>query len=430
MNFKNLHCILLTLCFPVFLTAQEGNCVVFSTDGASFHLALDNNFQNKDANTNVKVTKIPEGDYWVTVLFTDKTRKAFKSNIRILGKKENSFMIEKDDDSWKLKQYSSVPTAQVQSTSNKQTVLAYNPAGVNIQGMNNATEIDKDMVEQHSEVVRVYGTIEEEAESKRAGKFSGSSSDIDNGKEVAATSPAPTPKIETKVEEMDGTEEKEGTTIINKYIETTNADGTTSIVEETTTLIKQIVVRNGQRQMRTKRNLALTPTDLTCLPMEKETFTNLKKEIQNLESDQRLNVARNGIKDQCMTSNQIKAIGDLILSDVDRNHFAIAAKDGCADPRKFPYTISHDAALTEETVVETDKPVKEEVIKEEPVVVAQPAKEKTKAELKAELKALKAKQKIEKAAAKAKAKAEKAAAKAKAKAEKAAAKAKKKAEKK
>lgn len=416
MNFKNLYSILLVLCFPIFLAAQEGNCVVFSIDGADFHLALDNKFQNKDANTNIKVTNIPEGDYWVTVFFTDKTRKAFKSNIRVLGKKETSFQIEKDDDSWKLKQYSSVPTAQVQSISNKQTVLTYNATGVNIQGMNNATEIGKDMVVQHSSITRVHGTIEEEAESKRAGKFSGSSVANNEKTDAAAATPTPTPSAKT--------EEKEGTTIINKYIETTNADGTTSIVEEATTLIKQVVVRDGQRQMRTKRNVMHTPTDLTCLPMEKEAFTSLKNAVQNATAEQRLSIAQNGIKDQCMTSNQIKTIGNLILSDVDRNNFAIAAKGGCANLKKFPYTIS-------DPVVVNEPKVEEEVVvvKEEPVVVAEPVKEKTKAELKAELKALKAKEKAEKTAAKVKAKAEKTAAKVKAKAEKAAAKAKKKAEK-
>jgi hypothetical protein len=414
MNFKNLYSILLVLCFPIFLAAQEGNCVIFSIDGADFYLALDNKFQNKDANTNVKVTNIPEGDYWVTVYFTDKTRKAFKSNIRVLGKKETSFQIEKDDDSWKLKQYSSVPTAQVQSISNKQTVLSYNEAGVNIQGMNDATEINKDMVVQHSNISRVHGTIEEEAESKRAGKFSGSSVDIDAKKDVAATTPTPTPQIE----------EKEGTSIINQYIETTDADGITSILEETTTLIKQVVVRDGQRQMRTKRNIMHTPTDLTCLPMGKEAFTSLKNTVQSATAEQRLSLAQDGIKDQCMTSNQIKAIGDLILGDVDRNNFAITAKEGCANPKKFPYTISDVVAVKEPKVEEEVV-----VVKEEPVVVTEPAKEKTKAELKAELKALKAKAKAEKTAAKVKAKAEKTAAKVKAKAEKAAAKAKAKAEK-
>lgn len=417
MNFKNLYCILLVLSFPILLTAQEGNCVVFSTDGARFHLALDNKFQNKDANTNIKVTNIPEGDYWVTVFFTDNARKAFKSNIKILGKQENSFQIEKAGDSWKLKQYSSVPLAQVQSISNKQTVLAYNQTGVSIQGMNNATEIDKGMVEQPSNITRVQGTIEEIAESKRRGKFSGSASTIEEKTAVAASSPAPAPKAEAQMEE------KEGTTIINKYIETTNADGTTSIVEEKTTLIKQIVVRDGQRQMRTKRNMALTPTDLTCLPMEKETFSRLKSAVQNLATAQRLNAAQTGIKGQCMTSNQIKTIGDLILSDVDRNTFAITAKEVCANPKNFPYTISDPVVVKEPKVVE------EVVVTEEPVVVPEPVKVKTKAELKAELKALKAKQKAEKVAAKAKAKAEKTAAKVKAKAEKAAAKAKAKAEK-
>lgn len=423
MNFKNLHCILLILCFPLFLMAQEGNCVVFSTDGASFHLALDNKFQNKDANTNIKVTNIPEGDYWVTVFFTDKTRKAFKSNIRILGTKENSFQIEKDDNSWKLSEYSVVPLSQVQSTSNKQTILTYNATGISVQGINNANDIDKEMVEQRPSIARVHGTIEDVAESKRSGKFSGSSTDIENKTDPAPAVSTPSPTTSSQASSEEEEEAKEGTFIVNKYIETTNADGTTSIMEETTTLIKQIVIRGGQRQMRTKRNVAFTPTDLTCLPMEKETFATLKNKVQNLDADQRLDVAQNGIKGQCMTANQIKAIGDLILSDVDRNNFAITAKEGCANPKKFPYTISDPVVVKEEPKEET-----EVVIKEEPVVVAeQPTKEKTKAELKAELKALKAKQKAEKAAKKAKAKAEKAAAKAKKKAEKEAEKAKKKA---
>jgi len=363
MNFKNLYCVLFALSFPILLTAQAGNCVIFSTDGASFHLALDDKFQNKDANTNVKVTDIPEGDYWVTIFFTDKTRKAFKSNIRILGKKENSFQIEKDDKSWKLKQYSSVPTAQVQSVSKKQTTLTYTATGIQIQNMSTAKDIDKDMVEPSSNITRVHGTIEEIAESKRRGKFSGSSAALEEKTDLAAATPTPEAKVE----------EKEGTSVINKYIETDNADGTTSILEEQTTLIKQIVVRDGQRQMRTKRSVALTPTDLTCLPMEKEVFTQLKNTVQQLATEQRLAVANSG---------------------------------------SFPYTISDPIVEEEPKVVE----------KEVPAVVAEPAKEKTKAELKAELKALKAQQKADKVAAKTKAKAEKMAAKAKAKAEKEAAK--------
>ncbi|BDS13413.1 hypothetical protein [Aureispira anguillae] len=416
MNFKNLRYTFLLLSLPFLLAAQEGNCVIFATDGTAFHLGLDNKFQNKDANTNVKITDIPEGDYWVTILFKDANRKAFKSNIRVLGNKETSYMIEADGRSWKLKQYSSVAKEQVQTLNTKQTVLAYNQTGVEVNGLKSANDMTEDMVETATEISRVHGTRNDDPESKRAGKFSGSASDLQDGATAttAPTNPAPQP------------EQKEGTTIINKYIETTNADGTKSIVEEKTTLIKEIVVRNGQRQMKTKRSVTHTPTDFNCLPMEKEAFIALKETISQTATDKRLDVATNGVKNQCMTPNQIKSIGDLILGDVDRNTFAIAAQPVCANPKKFPYTISDPVSIAKETQAVED--VVEDAIEENPVVDTPPVneqvtKEKTKAELKAELKALKQKQKAEKAAAKAKAKAEKAAAKAKAKAEKAAAKA-------
>ena len=83
-----------------FAIAQSGDLVVFTTDGKAVYIALDNKFQNQKAATNLKVTNIPEGDYWVT-LFFDKDKMAVKSNIRILGNKENSFIIDKDESSWK-----------------------------------------------------------------------------------------------------------------------------------------------------------------------------------------------------------------------------------------------------------------------------------------------------------------------------------------
>lgn len=412
MNFKNLLYLILMLGLPSLAWTQEGNCVIFATDGSSFHIALDNKFQNATANTNVKITDIPEGDYWVTILFSDNSRKAFKSNVRILGNQEISYMIEKDDRSWKLKQYSATPKSQVKNLSTQQAVLAYNQTGVEVKGLKSATEMTEDMVEKTTDINRVHGTRGEDVESKRSGKFSGSAQDL-QGNDAPATAQPSTPKEAPK----------EGTTIINKYIETTTADGTKSIVLETTTLIKEIVARNGQRQMRTKRSVTHTPTDLNCLPMEKAAFIALKETIEKTPTNQRLAIASQGVKDQCMTPEQLKTIGNLIQSDVDRNHFAIAAQPTCANPKKFPFVIADPIAVSKETDVMEDvvEEAVEEVISENPVVEENPVvKEKTKVELKAELKALKQKQKAEKAAAKAKAKAEKAAAKAKAKAEKAA----------
>ena len=400
MNLKYpLSLLLFCLSLSHFSLAQSGNAVFFSTDGKAFHVALDNKFQNAAAGTNVKINDIPEGDYWITVLFEDSNTKGFKSNVRILGSKETSYMLEASGNSWKLNEYSSVPANQVKTIPNGQIVLNYNREGVEVKGLKSADKMSSDMVQAKTEINRVQGT-RNDPESKRMGKFSGSPGDI--SEEAASAQPEPEPET--------------GTTVVSEYIKVENADGTTSIVEEITTSIKEIVERNGQRQLRTKKSKMHKKTNFSCLPMKKDAFIALKESVEKAAADQKLELAQNGVKDQCMTPGQIKAIGDLILSEVDRNNFAIAAQPTCANPNKFPYTITEPVAAVEEEVVEEVEEVKEEVVKEEP-------KPKSKAELKAELKALKQKEKEAKKAAKAKAKAERLAAKKKAKEEKLAAKA-------
>jgi hypothetical protein len=386
--------------FPTVLHAQEGNCVVSTATGHPYHLALDNKFQNEKASQNVKISGIPEGDYWITILFQNIEKKAIKTHIRILGNKETSYDLVEYKGSWKLNQTSSVTKSSIQSLNTNQLVLPFNKAGVEIRGMKDATEIKENMVHSKTEINRVQGD-KNDAQDKRMGN---------HGSDVSGSNPDGSTPTTTSTPTN---EPKEGTFVTSKYIEMDAADGTKSIVEERVTTIKTIVERNGQRQMKTKKGTTHTPTDFTCLPMNKEVFITLKETVQKAEADQRFDIATNGIKEQCTTPGQIKAIGDLILSDVDRNNFAIAAKPTCADAKKFPYTITEPVVIKEEPVVQVVTKV--EVIKEEEIEVV---KVKTKAELKAELKALKAKEKADKKVAKAKEKADKKAAKEKAKAAK------------
>jgi len=418
--------LLFCFCFPVMLHAQEGNCVVSTTTGHPYHLALDNKFQNEKASQNIKITGIPEGDYWITILFHDTGKKAVKTHIRVHGNKETHYDLVEYKGSWKLNQTSSVAKSSVQSLNTSQLVLPFNKAGVEVKGIKDATEIKEDMVHSKTEINRVQGD-KNDPNNKRMGTHKGGST-IDNahnkrmgnhGSHVSGTNPDGTTPT-TPTDPAPTNEAKEGTFVTSKYIEMDAADGTKSIVEERVTTVKTIVERNGQRQMKTKKGTTHTPTDFTCLPMNKETFIALKETVQKAETDKRLEIATNGMKGQCTTPGQIKAIGDLILSEVDRNNFAIATKPTCADTKKFPYTITEPVVVKEEPVVEVVKEKEVEVVKEEEVV-----KVKTKAELKAELKALKQKEKAEKKAAKAKEKAKKKAAKEKAKAEKAAKKKKK-----
>lgn len=406
MNIKYpLGFLFLCFCFPAMLVAQTGNCVVFCPNGTKFHLAIDNKFQNSAANSNVKVTGIPEGDYWVTILFDDESKKAFKTNVRILEDKEIAYALDEYNGSYKLLKHSTINKNEVKSLSTAQAIMPYHKAGVEVRGYKDANELKDHQVHSKSEITRVQGD-RNDPHSKRMGNYSSASS----GKNPDGTEPAaPAPKEEPKI----------GTFVTSKYIEMENADGTSSIVEERVTTIKDIVERNGQKQIRTKKGTTHTPTDFNCLPMEKEKFVALKKSVQAAEADQRLTLAQDGVKGQCMTPAQLKVIGDFILSDVDRNNFAIAAKSTCADPKKFPFEITEPVAV-EEKVVEKEVTEVEKIIEEEKEVEEKIIEEnKTEAQLKAELKALKQKEKLAKKAAKAKEKAAKAEAKRKAKEEKA-----------
>ncbi len=388
--------------------AQSGDFVVFTTDGAALNVALDSKFQNSKATSNLKVTNIPEGDYWVTLLFDDK-RKAVKSNVRVLAGKENSFVVDKDGDSWKLKTYSTVPQSQVALSSSSQIRVNYNKEGVTVEGMNSAKELAKSEVEQNPQYVRVHGTLDElktEAEQKRRGQFSGGVAT--NEEETATAAP----------------ELQEGTTITRRYVK--GEGSTNSIVEEITTTTRQIVDRNGQKQMRTKRSMTVIPTDYICMPMPSADFEAMRARVSTLAADQQLTAVQKEIKGACLTTEQLKSLGSL-FNKADLELFAMAAQPTAADPNNYPY--ENAIIAMEDQPVEVVEPIRVEptvaggttnvvtelsVDREEKLITVDT---KTKAELRAELKAAKKKEKAERKAAKAKAKAERKAAKAKAKAE-------------
>ena len=416
MTFKIIPLVITFFTSFSFLIAQSGDLVVFTTDGVALHIALDNKFQNSKASSNLRVSNIPEGDYWVTLLFNN-DRKAVKSNIRILASKENSFIVDKDGDSWKLKAYSTVPLSQVGEISSSQIRVNYNREGVMVENMKSANDLADNQVRQNTTYNRVHGSIDElkeKAEKNRRGQFSGSSSAV-APQENATTAP-----------QM----EEEGTTITKRYIKTDNPDGTVSIVEEATTTTKEIVTRNGQQQMRSKRSVAMTPTNFTCLPMEETNFKALLERVNGTDKNQRLATAQKEIKDACLTPDQIKAIGGLFEDKEELNLFAMAAQTTSADPNNFPYQVNTVAVaeevieqepIVEEKTVATDAEEEEvvvEKVEEEVVIKKETAVVKTKAELKAELKAAKARERAERKAAKEKAKAERKAAKEKAKAQK------------
>lgn len=387
------------------LYAQTGSCIIRSGDGAPIYIALDNKFQHTTASPVVKITNIPEGDYWVTVLFKNPENQSFKSNIRVIEGQTGIHLVFDNQGQMKLQEQRSVVQGK-ESIEGAYEESKYQKSSLAVMGFADATKVPKERFQTKTEINRVRGVIDEQdPESKRMGKFKGS-----------------TPPVASTAPEVKKEAPEPGTTIISKYVEVENADGTTSIIEEKNIIVKKIVERNGQKQMRTRKSTQQIPTDFSCLPMQKESFLSLKNDLNSAEAKDRLSMATEAIEGQCLTPGQIKVLGALMTDEENLNSFAIAAKPTCADAAKFPLNIKEPTVAINEAGYPEKDPDPDPMPVEE-VKPPAPPKPKTKAELKAEMKALKIKQRKEKKAARAKAKAEKAAAKAKAKAEKAAAKA-------
>lgn len=397
------HLLALCLLFvSSWAVAQTGNCVIFSPDGEAFYIAIDDKFQNAEATTSLKIQNIPEGDYWVTVMFADKNKKAIKSNLLFKSGKEISFQLKEEDTVLRLIEYSNVPISQVKTVASNQVVKTYTESGVAVRGIKDAKDLPKDMVRQEQGVDNMmHGERSiDDIESKRRGTFKVS-------EETKTDAPTAQAAPET------------GTTTTAEYVKVENADGTTSIIEEKTITIKEVVTKNGQQFLKTKNNKVQTVTDFDCLPMNKDAFLSLKDKM--MAASDKLATAKAAVQNQCMTPAQIKVIGDMIANPSDLNEFAIVAKDACADSKKFPFAIQEPAIVqnnpikdeVENTDVAVNTPT--ETVQTEASVVVEEGKLQTKAELKAQLKAEKARLKMEKKAAKEKAKVEKKAAKAAAK---------------
>ncbi len=355
--------------------AQTGNCVVFAADNTAFYLGIDNKFQNSIAQSNIKISAIPEGDYWVTILFYDPNQKAIKTNLRVIEDKEIAYQLTDQGGVWKLQQYSAVPKSQVKTLQTGQTVLPFDKIGVEVQGLKSADQIAAHKIAQQESIQRVQGNHKDHA--KRTGQYSSDSASTGtNQLEQEAKNPAT------------------GTSIINEFIAIINTDGTTKIVDQRTTITKEIVERNGQKQLRTQKSKSQVDTDFNCLPLAKDSFLVLKTRVAS--ASDKVAIVQQSLLKLCLTPNQIKTIGDLFDDKETLNNYAQLIQSTCASPGRFPYDLNamknQEEPLSDvEEVNKTTEEIVEQEIEREVV-----AEVKTAAELKAELKALKIKAKLEK----------------------------------
>lgn len=401
----------LSIFFAQMLIAQVANFVVFAPEGQTFYLYLDGKLQNATPKKNIKVRYVPEGNYMVKAVLSTNSKHVASSSIMITAKKEISYIVEADADGWVFNHYSEVPIEQTNTVSSNQLMVEYTNKGLEHKQVKPIEEEPGEATAAtNSDGVYTGGDLT----GKREGEI----------KMVTYVAPDGTVKKVTQEEAQrlmkeanktttastTNNEPETGSTETRAYKKEVHADGSVSIIEEVTTITKVIVEKDGQKMLKTKKQTMQYPTSFGCMPMEKDLHQALEMKITNAANTDRLELAKAGVKDQCLTSHQVKIIGNLLVEGTDRNSFAKFAKDFCADPKNYPYKVEDpvivakvddpkkiDNGNTTTTTTTTTNGVGEpKVIEPEKELTAKEMKIK----MKAELKLKKLKEKEEKKAAK------------------------------
>lgn len=389
----------LTLLIGQILMAQVANFVVFAPEGQTFYLYLDGKLQNATPKKNIKVRYVPEGNYMVKAVLSTNPKHIASSSIMITAKKELSYIVEADAEGWILNHYSEVPIEQTNTVTSNQLMVEYNSKGLEHKQIKPAPVDEESTVTANADGVYTGGDLT----SKREGQI----------KMVTYVAPDGTTKKVTQEEakrlmaeankatESTTTSEPEtGSEEIRAYKKEVHPDGSVSIIEEVTTITKVVVEKDGQKMLKTKKQTLQYPTKFSCLPMEKTLHQALEMKITNATNADRVELAKAGVKDQCLTSHQVKIIGNLIPEGADRNEFAKFAKEFCADPQNYPFKIQDPVIVAKvdepkkldnnNTNTSTNTVSEPKVIEPEKELTAKEMKIKMKAELK--LKKLKEKE--------------------------------------
>lgn len=391
----------LTVFVAQILMAQVANFVVFAPEGQTFYLYLDGKLQNATPKKNIKVRYVPEGNYMVKAVLSTNPKHIASSSIMITAKKELSYIVEVDAEGWILNHYSEVPIEQTNTVSSNQLMVEYNSKGLEHK------QIKSEPLEEEEEPTATTNTngvyTGGDLTSKREGEI----------KMVTYVAPDGTTKKVTQEEakrlmaeankataSTTTSEPETGSEEIRAYKKEVHPDGSVSIIEEVTTITKVIVEKDGQKMLKTKKQTLQYPTKFSCLPMEKILHQALEMKITNAANADRVELAKAGVKDQCLTSHQVKIIGNLLTEGAARNEFAKFAKDFCADPQNYPFKIQDPVIVAKvdepkkldnnNTNTKTNTVSEPKVIEPEKELTAKELKIKMKAELK--LKKLKEKE--------------------------------------
>jgi hypothetical protein len=373
--------------------AQTANVVIFSQDADRFYVLVNGVHQNKEAQSNVKLTQMPVSAYKVKVIFQDNSMKPLEKTVYPEAGQEYTMNIKRSKKGeLKMTLFSVVdipnsnqPGQYVvvygtvdngQPLQNGTTVVTTQPVVTEVAPSNTNTNTNTNVVNTNTNVTTTSTTTTNSANTNvvvsdpnmpNNANVNVSTNVVENpnGANVNTTigdgqnslnlniSVSET-GVNMNINEMHSDPNLQNnnanvnvntnianpsTTTNNTYTETTTVTTTTKVngqVVDHNSTTTQVNGQNGNVNNNVTTTTAMPATSGPCYAMSSADFTKLKTSIDaKTFEDTRLTVAKQAIAANCLTAEQVKEIMGMFDHESTRLEFAKLAYKRCSDPQNY-----------------------------------------------------------------------------------------------
>jgi hypothetical protein len=305
--------------FLLFNTAlsQSGNLVFYNQEGNRFFVILNGVKMNSDAQTNVKITNLPQPYYKVKIIFEDKTLGEVDKTLNFNPNTETVFQVRKNNkNEWVVRWQSEVPIAQAAPPALGQTVLIYSPTGINTSVNSPAGNLSTST----TTTTTSNGTVGTNSENVNMNVSVPGINLNMNVNAPVVTSTSTTTTVNTSTSTVDG--------------------NTTTIVDNGGHKVYSMPGYNG-------------PVGCSW-PMNDQDFANVKQSIASKSfDDTKLTISKQVIASNCLFSRQVKELMLLFSFEATRLEFAKFAYGYTFDIGN--YYLLNDAFQFESTIEELNQ---------------------------------------------------------------------------
>ncbi len=311
------------LCFSsiILFSQSNSNLIIFSEDGYKFYLILNGIRQNEQPLTNVKVVDLNQPYYSAKIIFEDKTQPILEKkflqvrDVESNGPLEVTYKIKKNNKLVNvLRFYSQVPITQAVPASQDVSVVHFNTTPM--------PEIETISVSQHVTTTTTSGN------------------NANNNANISVGTNAMGVGINMNINIQDPTIHNNTTTTTTSYTTTTSSSN--SNYNSNNQVVSQQTNNNS-----CEASFAMSATNFTAAKntISKQSF-----------DDTKLSTAKQVIKSNCLTAEQIKELMLLFSFEDTRLTLAKFAYNRCVD--KNNYFILNDAFTFDSSVEELNKSLK------------------------------------------------------------------------